>query len=159
MVFLLLFKHYVTLAETAPELESSATPLMLTGIPGTDFALTRDFLVMQDDQINVINTFKNQNIEMEDNPITLPPITEDANKENNNLVLPECDKEIQQITKEPMSIEKKKIIEKKDIRKSKRYITDKKDFCKYNIYPKYVMINMLLLYIYSFLHIEKPTLA
>ncbi|XP_011165614.2 PR domain zinc finger protein 10 isoform X1 [Solenopsis invicta] len=119
----------ILMQETAPELESSATPLMLTGIPGTDFALTRDFLVMQDDQINVINTFKNQNIEMEDNPITLPPITEDANKENNNLVLPECDKEIQQIAKDPLSIEKKKVIEKKDVRRSKRHITDKKDFC------------------------------
>lgn len=142
------YNCYITLAETAPELESSATPLMLTGIPGTDFTLTRDFLVMQDDQINVINTFKNQNIEMEDNSIALPSITEDANKENNNLALPECDKEIQQITKDSLSIEKKKVVEKKDIRRSKRHITDKKDFCKYNIYSKYVLINILLLYIH-----------
>lgn len=131
MVFLLFFNHYITFTETAPELESSATPLMLTGIPGTDFTLTRDFLVMQDDQINVINTFKNQNIDMEDNPITLPSITEDANKENNNLALPDCDKEIQQIIKRPLSTEKKKIVEKKDVRRSKRHIADKKDFCKY----------------------------
>lgn len=131
MVSLLFFNHYITLTETAPELESSATPLMLTGIPGTDFALTRDFLVMQDDQINVINTFKNQNIDMEDNPITLPSIAEDANKENNNLALPDCDKEIQQIIKRPLSTEKKKIVEKKDVRRSKRHIADKKDFCKY----------------------------
>lgn len=90
---------------------------------------------MQDDQINVINTFKNQNIEeMEDNPIILPSITEDANKENNNLALPECNKEIQQIAKEPPSTEKKKIVEKKDVRRSKRHITD---FCKYNIYTYY----------------------
>lgn len=69
---------------------------------------------------------------MEDNPITLPPITEDANKENNNLALPECDKEIRQIAKEPPSTEKKKIVEKKDIvRRSKRHITDKKNLCKY----------------------------
>lgn len=118
---------------------------MLTGIPGPDFALARDFLVMQDDQINVINTFKNQNIELEDNPIILPPITEDANKENNNLILPECDKEIRQIAKEPPSTEKKKIVEKKDVRRSKR-ITDKKDFCKYNIYSEYVLLYILLLY-------------
>ncbi|KAL0119453.1 hypothetical protein PUN28_007740 [Cardiocondyla obscurior] len=118
----------ILMQETAPELESSATPLMLTGISGTDFALTRDFLVMQDDQINVINTFKNQNIELEDNPITLPSIIEDANKENNNLVLPEDVKEIQQNAKEPPSTKKEKIVEKKDIRRSKRHITDKKDF-------------------------------
>ncbi|XP_024870938.1 PR domain zinc finger protein 10-like isoform X1 [Temnothorax curvispinosus] len=118
----------ILMQETAPELESSTTPLMLTGIPGTDFALTRDFLVMQDDQINVINTFKNQSIEMEDNPITLPSIAEDANKENNNLALSECDKEIRQIAKEPPSTEKKKVVEKKDVRRSKRHITDKKDF-------------------------------
>ncbi|XP_018399990.1 PREDICTED: PR domain zinc finger protein 10-like isoform X2 [Cyphomyrmex costatus] len=117
----------ILMQETAPELESSTTPLMLTGIPGTDFALTRDFLVMQDDQINVINTFKNQNMEIEDNSITLP-ITEDANKENNNLALSECDKEIQQITEDPLSTEEIKIIEKKDVRRSKRHITDKKKF-------------------------------
>ncbi|KAG5336818.1 PRD10 protein, partial [Acromyrmex heyeri] len=117
----------ILMQETAPELESSTTPLMLTGIPGTDFALTRDFLVMQDDQINVINTFKNQNMEIEDNPIALP-ITEDAKKENNNLALSECDKEIEQITEDPLSIEKKKIVEKKDVRRSKRHITDKKNF-------------------------------
>lgn len=104
---------------------------------------------MQDDQINVINTFKNQNIEeMEDNPIILPTITEDANKENNNLVLPECNKEIRQIAKEPPSTEKKKIVEKKDIRRSKRHITDKKDFCKYNVYSKCIDIYILLLYIH-----------
>lgn len=153
LIFLIVFNHCIIFAETAPELESSATPLMLTGIPGTDFALTRDFLVMQDDQINVINTFKNQNIEeLEDNPIILPSITEDANKENNKLALPECNKEIRQIAKEPPSKEKekKKIVEKKDIRRSKRHITD---FCKYNIYSKYVLIYIFLLYFiyYSFI--------
>lgn len=119
------------LAETTPELESSATPLMLTGIPGTDFTLTRDFLVMQDDQINVINTFKNQNIEIENSHVALPSVIEDANKENNNLIIPECNKEIQQITKNISPNEKKKPIEKKDVRRSKRHITDKKNLCKY----------------------------
>lgn len=115
---------------------------MLTGIAGTDFALTRDFLVMQDDQINVINTFKNQNMEIEDNQSedsvaicnTLSTVTEDykANKENNNeSVSNECDKEVQQITEEASS-EKRKIVEKKDVRRSKRHITDKKNFCKLN---------------------------
>lgn len=117
---------------------------MLTGIAGTDFTLTRDFLVMQDDQINVINTFKNQNIEIEDNQgeenvedvticNTLPSVTEDykVNKENNNESVLECDKEIQQITEEASPSEKKKTVEKKDVRRSKRHITDKKDFCKY----------------------------
>lgn len=107
---------------------------MLTGIPGTDFTLTRDFLVMQDDQINVINTFKNQNMEIENNHVVLPCVIEDANKENNhNLIIPECDKEIQQITKNISPSEKKKPIEKKDVRRSKRHITDKKDLCKYHV--------------------------
>lgn len=119
--------------ETAPELESSTTPLMLTGIPGTDFALTRDFLVMQDDQINVINTFKNQNMEIEDNHVTLPPVTECSNKENNNhhQSMPECDKETQKLVEESPPIEKKKTVEKRDVRRSKRHITDKKNLCKY----------------------------
>ncbi|XP_014468242.1 PREDICTED: PR domain zinc finger protein 10-like isoform X2 [Dinoponera quadriceps] len=126
----------ILMQESAPELESSSTPLMLTGIAGTDFALSRDFLVMQDDQINVINTFKNQNMEIEDNQSegvsicnALPPVTEGLNKEDNNeSVLEICDKEIQQITKEAPPSEKKKTIEKKDVRRSKRRITDKKDF-------------------------------
>lgn len=127
----------IIFTEATPELESSATPLMLTGITGTDFALTRDFLVMQDDQINVINTFKNQNMEIEDNQSegvticnALPSVTEDLNKENNNESVPECDKEIQQITEETPPPEKKKVVEKKDVRRSRRHITDKKDFCK-----------------------------
>jgi len=122
---------YLILTETAPELESSATPLMLTGIPSTDFTLTRDFLVMQDEQINVINSFKNQNMEIEENNVTLSSTTDSANKENNNLIVPECDKE--QFSKDTSSIEKKKAVEKKDVRRSKRHITDKKDFCKYNV--------------------------
>lgn len=121
-------------AEATPELESSTTPLMLTGIAGPDFALTRDFLVMQDDQINVINAYKNQNMEMEDNQSegvaicnALPSVTEDLNKEK----MP--DEGIQQITKEVPPPDKKKTVEKKDVRRSKRHITDKKDFCKYYI--------------------------
>lgn len=106
---------------------------MLTGIPGADFTLARDFLVMQDDQINVINTFKNQNMEIENSHVTLPSVIEDANKENNNLIMPECDKEIQQITRNISPSEKKKPIEKKDVRRSKRHITDKKNLCKYHI--------------------------
>jgi len=121
---------YLTFTETAPELESSATPLMLTGIPSTDFTLTRDFLVMQDEQINVINSFKNQNMEIEENNVALPSTTDSANKENNNLTVSECDKE--QFSKDTCPIEKKKAIEKKDLRRSKRHITDKKDFCKHN---------------------------
>lgn len=125
---------------------------MLTGIPGTDFALTRDFLVMQDDQINVINTFKNQNMEIEHSHVALPSVIEDANKENNNLILPECDKEIQQITRNVSPSEKKKSIEKKDVRRSKRHITDKKDLCKYyklfkNILITYTYFNTLLFFI------------
>ncbi|EZA51044.1 hypothetical protein DMN91_003264 [Ooceraea biroi] len=115
----------ILMQETTPELESSATPLMLTGIPSTDFTLTRDFLVMQDEQINVINSFKNQNMEMEENHVALSSTTDGANKENNNLIVPECDKE--QFSKETSPAEKK-AVEKKDVRRSKRHITDKKDF-------------------------------
>ncbi|XP_029680437.1 PR domain zinc finger protein 10-like isoform X1 [Formica exsecta] len=117
----------ILMQESTSELESSATPLMLTGIPGADFTLTRDFLVMQDDQINVINTFKNQNMEIENSHVALPSVIEDANKENNNLIMPECDKEIQQITRNISPNEKKKPVEKKDVRRSKRHITDKKN--------------------------------
>jgi len=122
---------------------------MLTGIPGTDFALTRDFLVMQDDQINVINTFKNQNMEIENSHVALPSVIEDANKENNNLILPECDKEIQQITRNISPSEKKKSIEKKDVRRSKRHITDKKDLCKYYKLFKIILITYMYIFQYS----------
>lgn len=104
---------------------------MLTGIPSTDFTLTRDFLVMQDEQINVINSFKNQNIEIEENHIALSSATDGTNKENNNLIISECDKE--QFAKEMLLTEKKKTVEKKDVRRSKRHITDKKDFCNYEL--------------------------
>lgn len=103
---------------------------MLTGIPGTDFTLARDFLVMQDDQINVISAFKNQNMEMEDNHISLPIATENSNKENSNQFISECDRNTRQNTKELISTEKKKTIEKKDLRRSKRFIIDKKSSCK-----------------------------
>lgn len=105
---------------------------MLTGIPSTDFTLTRDFLVMQDDQINVINTFKNQNMEMEDNPVNMLSVTEDTNKENNNLVMAEYDKDDQQDGKTSPTGEKKKVIEKKEVRKSKRRLTDKNDLCEFD---------------------------
>lgn len=116
----------ILMQETTPELEPSATPLMLTGIPSTDFTLARDFLVMQDEQINVINSFKNQNIGIEDNQIDLTSVTNGANKENNNLTVLECDRE--QFPKATSPAEKKKTLERKDVRRSKRHITDKKDF-------------------------------
>lgn len=130
-------------AEATPELESSTTPLMLAEIPSTDFTLTRDFLVMQDDQINVINTFKNQNIEIEDSHVVLPSVTEETNKENDEAML-ECDKKIPQVVKESSPVEKRKVVDKKDVRRSKRHITDKKEFCKYraNHFPSCKILNM-----------------
>ncbi|XP_033230926.1 PR domain zinc finger protein 10-like isoform X2 [Belonocnema kinseyi] len=64
-----------------PELEPSAPPLMLTGLPGSDFALARDFLVMHDDQISVMNSFKNQNIEINESYIPSPMQTVIPNEE------------------------------------------------------------------------------
>jgi len=125
---------------------------MLTGIPSTDFTLTRDFLVMQDEQINVINSFKNQNMEIEENNVALSSTTDGANKENNNLIISECDKE--QFSKAISPIEKKKAVEKKDVRRSKRHITDKKDFCKHNsLFYMHLIIYILINTYNLFLHI------
>lgn len=150
-------------AETTPELEPSATPLMLTGIPSTDFTLARDFLVMQDEQINVINSFKNQNIGIEDNQIDLTSVTNGANKENNNLTVLECDRE--QFPKATSPAEKKKTLERKDVRRSKRHITDKKDFCECQlfcirnttIYYTYVSCVHIIFFLYTYMYIEDTT--
>ncbi|XP_012283811.1 PR domain zinc finger protein 10 isoform X2 [Orussus abietinus] len=60
---------------STPDLEPSAAPLMLTGIPNTDFALTRDFLVMNDDQINAMGSLRNQSLEIGDGDVITPTQT------------------------------------------------------------------------------------
>lgn len=46
------------------ELETTTTPLMLAEIQGTDFTLARDFLVMHDEQLNVMSSLRNHNNEI-----------------------------------------------------------------------------------------------
>lgn len=98
---------------------------MLTGIPSTDFTLSRDFLVMQDDQMNVINSFKPQNLDVDDST-HLSSTVENSNKENDADPLASNEQEINEIL---IPTEEKKDNEKKNVRRSKRRINDKKNFC------------------------------
>ncbi|XP_053980870.1 PR domain zinc finger protein 10-like [Hylaeus volcanicus] len=116
----------ILMQETNSGLESSAAPLMLTGMPSTDFALSRDFLVMQDDQINVMNTFKSQNLDADESMLSSTP--ENSNKENNTNCLMEL-KEEQEIDEILMHAEEKNDSEKQNVRRSKRRINDKKNSC------------------------------
>ncbi|XP_034940799.1 PR domain zinc finger protein 10-like [Chelonus insularis] len=54
---------------TNNDLDSSTGPLTLTGISGGEFSLTRDFLVMHDDQLNVVNSLRNRNTETIGDPV------------------------------------------------------------------------------------------
>lgn len=99
---------------------------MLTGIPSTDFTLSRDFLVMQDDQMNVINSFKTQNLDVDDST-HLSSTAENSNKENNADPLAASNE--QEINEILIPTEEKKDNEKKNVRRSKRRINDKKNFC------------------------------
>ncbi|XP_015116917.1 PR domain zinc finger protein 10 [Diachasma alloeum] len=56
---------------TSAELENSPAPLLLSGLPGTEFALTRDFLVMNDDQLTVMNSLRPQPT---DDPAVVPEL-------------------------------------------------------------------------------------
>jgi hypothetical protein len=60
---------------------------MLTGIPGSDLSLTRDFLVMQEDQINVINSIKlNSNLDSNVNEVTETILPHDIDEETNSQI-------------------------------------------------------------------------
>ena len=95
---------------------------MLAGIPGAEFALARDFLVMHDDQINVMNSLRNPEINDEQTVVATRAISEEIENDleatipvtKNNSVNDEVTP-----TKEP---------EKKSVRRSKRQINDKKTF-------------------------------
>ncbi|XP_031829350.1 PR domain zinc finger protein 10 [Nomia melanderi] len=115
----------ILMQETNSGLESPAAPLMLTGMPSTDFTLSRDFLVMQDDQMNVMNSFKAQNLDVDDS--TLSSAAENSNKENkvDPLVKPK-DQDINEVL---IDTEEKKDSEKQNVRRSKRRINDKKSSC------------------------------
>ncbi|XP_076239928.1 PR domain zinc finger protein 10 isoform X2 [Calliopsis andreniformis] len=115
----------ILMQESNSGLESTATPLMLTGMPSTDFTLSRDFLVMQDDQMNVINSFKTQNLDVDD--ATLSSAAENSNKENNtaSLIKPK-EEEIEEIL---IQTEENKDCERQNVRRSKRRINDKKNSC------------------------------
>ena len=117
---------------STPELEPSAPPLMLTGLPGSDFALTRDFLVMHDDQINVMNSFKNQNIEINESYTPCPMQTINSNEELDLCATVQTKKELctTKIVDNLLEPEVDKV-PKKNVRRSKRQINDKKTFCAY----------------------------
>lgn len=106
-------------------LESAAAPLILTGIQSTDFTLGRDFLVMQDDQMNVMNAFKAQNLDVDDST-HVSPTMENPNKENNTDPLAASSE--QKINEILMPGEGKNDSENPNVRRSKRRINDKKNF-------------------------------
>lgn len=110
--------------ESNSALESATAPLMLTGMPSTDFTLSRDFLVMQDDQINVINSFKTQNLDADDP--TISSSAENSKKKSNTDPLATSNEQVNEIV---ASTIEKKDYEKQNVRRSKRRINDKKNFC------------------------------
>ncbi|XP_066596847.1 PR domain zinc finger protein 10-like isoform X2 [Prorops nasuta] len=119
----------ILMQDPSPVLETTTAPLMLAGIPGTDFSLTRDFLVMQeDDQINVISSFKHQTLEVSHNrtlPVSEPEITE---KKNKPLLINDISKDSEKEDNTSSHSEHKNNTETKSIRRSKRHINDKKTF-------------------------------
>ncbi|XP_043265284.1 PR domain zinc finger protein 10-like [Colletes gigas] len=116
----------ILMQESNSGLESSTAPLMLTGMPSTDFTLSRDFLVMPDDQINVINSFKTQNLDVDES--MLSSTAENSNKENNTDCLTQL-KEEQEIDEILITAKEENNVEKQNVRRSKRRINDKKNFC------------------------------
>ncbi|KOC69036.1 PR domain zinc finger protein 10 [Habropoda laboriosa] len=116
----------ILMQESNSGLESATAPLMLTGMPSTDFTLSRDFLVMQDDQMNVMNSFKTQNLDVDDST-HISSTSESSNKKNNaNCLAASKEPEINEVL---MPREEKKECEKQNVRRSKRRINDKKNFC------------------------------
>ncbi|XP_058809223.1 PR domain zinc finger protein 10-like [Phymastichus coffea] len=95
------------------DLEPSSTPLMLTGISGSDLTLTRDFLVMQEDQINVMNSVKlNSSLDSNVNQVTESILPHDVEDETNAQITM---KSFKKITKQSeLSYDKKDVIWCKD---------------------------------------------
>lgn len=122
-------------------MEQSTTPLMLTGIPGADFTLTRDYIVMQDDQVNVINSLKNPTLSLGDNHITNTSEKKDITKESNSQSITEANAQMGQINKILSHANKKKAVDKKNTKKSKQQMDDDKNFCKLQIFVTTLFIN------------------
>ncbi|XP_043505940.1 PR domain zinc finger protein 10-like [Polistes fuscatus] len=118
----------ILMQEPNAELEHNTTPLMLTGIPDTDFALTRDYVVMQDDQVNVMNSLKNQTFTMGDNHINNASEKKNITKESNSQSITEANEQMGQINEILSHANKKKSIDKKNTKKSKQQIDDDKNF-------------------------------
>lgn len=107
---------------------------MLTGIPGADFTLTRDYMVMQDDQVNVMNSLKNSTLSMEDNNIANTPEKKNTIKESNSRSITEANAQMGEINKILSHANKKKAIDKKNTKKSKQQMDDDKNLCKLQIF-------------------------
>lgn len=110
---------------------------MLTGIPSADFTLTRDYIGMQDDQVNVMNPLKN--LSMGDNHITNTSEKKDIIKESNSQSITEANSS--QINEILSHANKKKAIDKKNTKKSKQQMDDDKNFCKLQIFVTILFIN------------------
>ncbi|XP_051170020.1 PR domain zinc finger protein 10-like [Leptopilina boulardi] len=111
---------------TNSELEPSAPPLMLTG---SDFALTRDFLVMHDDQISVMNSFKSENLEISETYIPSPMQNLNTSEEIDLCSTVEPEKILNTMKIVDNLLEtKNEETSKKIVRRSKRQINDKKTY-------------------------------
>lgn len=101
---------------------------MLAGIPGADFALTRDFLVMPDDQMNVMNTLRNTEISDEQSVVVSEAIS--AVEENNLSGAVSINDNIANIDEKILATKEseKGNTERKGVRRSRRQINDKKTF-------------------------------
>lgn len=80
---------------------------------------------MQDDQLNVMNSFKAQNLDVDDS--TLSSAAGNSNKENNTNPLTVS--KTQKANETLLHNEEKKDGEKQNVRRSKRRINDKKNLC------------------------------
>ena len=110
------------------ELESSPTPLMLAGIPGSDLALTRDFLVMHEDQINVINSVKlNSSLDSNVNDITETILPHDLDEETNAQI--STMKNFKKLCEQSIQISDP---DKKDVHWCKNQSNEDNSLCKYS---------------------------
>ncbi|XP_011300439.1 PR domain zinc finger protein 10 isoform X2 [Fopius arisanus] len=114
----------ILMQEPAEELEHSPPPLMLSGLTSTDFALARDFLVMNDDQLTVITPLSSSS----EDPAVVPELS--------SLPDPEKDMLSDSITYPPTLPPKKPLTEEENLqsatdipqKSTNRQINDKKTF-------------------------------
>lgn len=116
-------------AGAPPELENSAAPLMLTGIPSADFALARDFLVTHEEQLNVMTGYKNQTLEIEDAKVSRIDVKD---RDDPQLAMHLREDSMVEILPDGTKDEAlKESGDKKGVRRSKRQINDKKTICEW----------------------------